>query len=159
MPETKKRKDLDWEGMFRKYVWNPTTTPYLTAPTDLSQRQANSEIRFYCWFLSVLFGVVALTSFKNGTGIGSVGVPYYGFSVVCAAIMFGIAKIYAAALYLSATPLVGLAYLWIYGIGEERPLGDSVIVTVVLLLLMRYSLRIVAIARAYPDLPAQPDQG
>ena len=63
MPDTKK-KDLDWEGMFRKYVWNANTTPYLTPVSELNQNQANSEIRFYCWFLIILFGVVALTSLK-----------------------------------------------------------------------------------------------
>ena len=154
MPETKKRKDLDWEGMFRKYIWNVDTTPYFTAVPELNRSQANSEIRFYCWFLIILFGVVTLTSFKGGLEDGSVGVAYYGFTVVCAAALFGIAKIYPAALYLSATPLVGLAYLWLYGVGSERPLGDTIIVSVILLGFLRYSLRVVAIARAYPDLPA-----
>lgn len=157
MPETKK-KELDWEGLFRKYVWNIDTTPYFTAVCNLNRRQANSEIRFYCWFLIILFGVVTLTSFKGGLEGGSVGVAYYGFTVVCAAALFGIAKIYPAALYLSATPLAGLAYLWLYGAGSERPLADTVIVSLILLGLLRYSLRVVAIARAYPGLPVPPGE-
>ena len=116
MPDAK-RKDLDWEGMFRKYIWNANTTPYFTPVSDLNQHQANSEIRFYCWFLIILFGVVTLTSMKGGSENDLVGAPYYGFSVVCAAILFGIVKTYPAALYLSATPLVSLEYLWLYGIG------------------------------------------
>lgn len=155
MPDTK-RKDLDWEGMFRKYVWNINTTPYFTPVSELNQRQANNEIRFYCWFLIVLFGVVSLTSLNGGPNSGPLGAPYYGFSVVCAALLFGFAKMYTAALYLSATPLVSLAYLWLYGIGTERPLGDSIIVTIILLALLRYSLRIVAVAKAYQNLPAPP---
>ena len=155
MPDTKK-KDLDWEGMFRKYIWNANTTPYLTPASALTQRQANSEIRFYCWFLIILFGVVSLTSLKSDPGNSFVGAPYYGFSVVCAAVLFGFSKIYAAALYLSATPLVSLAYLWLYGVATERPLGDSIIVTLILLGLLRYSLRTVAIAKYYSDLPTPP---
>ncbi len=155
MPDAK-RKDLDWEGMFRKYIWNANTTPYLIPVSELNQRQANSEIRFYCWFLIILFGVVTLTSIKGGSENGIVGAPYYGFSVVCAAILFGIVKTYPAALYLSATPLVSLGYLWLYGIGTERQLGDSIIVTVLLLAFLRYSIRIVALAKAYPNLSTSP---
>ena len=145
--------------MFRKYVWNVDTTPYFTAVPDMTRRQADSEIRFYCWFIIILFGVVTLTSFKGGMGNGSVGVTYYAFTVVCAAVLFGIAKFYPAALYLSATPLVSLAYLWLYGVGSERPLGDTIIVTVVLLGLLRYSLRLVAIGKAYPEMPEAPSDG
>ena len=145
--------------MFRKYVWNVDTTPYFTAVPDMTRRQADSEIRFYCWFIIILFGVVTLTSFKGGMGNGSVGVTYYAFTVVCAAVLFGIAKFYPAALYLSATPLVSLAYLWLYGVGSERPLGDTIIVTVVLLGLLRYSLRLVAIAKAYSEMPEAPSDG
>ena len=142
--------------MFRKYIWNANTTPYLTPVSELNQHQANSEIRFYCWFLIILFGVVTLTSMKGGSENGVVGAPYYGFSVVCAAILFGIVKTYPAALYLSATPLVSLGYLWLYGIGTERQLGDSIIVTILLLAFLRYSIRIVALAKAYPNLSTSP---
>ena len=160
MPAWKKKsKDLDWEGMFRKYVWNVDTTPYSTAVLDMTRRQADSEVRFYCWFIIILFGVVTLTSFRGGMENGSVGVAYYGFTVVCAAVLFGIAKFYPAALYLSATPLVSLAYLWLYGVGLERPLGDTIIVTVILLGLLRYSLRLVAIGKAYPEMPEAPSDG
>ena len=160
MPAWKKKsKDLDWDGMFRKYVWNVDTTPYFTAVPDMTRRQADSEVRFYCWFIIILFGVITLTSFKGGMEDGSVGVAYYGLTVVCAGVLFGIAKFYPAALYLSATPLVSLAYLWLYGVGSERSLGDTIIVTLVLLGLLRYSLRLVAIARAYPKMPEAPFDG
>ncbi len=49
--------------------------------------------------------------------------------------------------------------LYLYGLGSERETYDRVIVTVILILLLRYSLRIVALARAYPELPAAgPDE-
>lgn len=144
---------MEWEKLFRRYVWNDQTTPYLTPVPNLNRRQADSEILFYCWFMAVLFGVMGLISLRAGPDGQSHGVAYYGFTVVCAAVLFGIMKSYWAALYLSATPLTALAYLYFYGLGSARPAGDTFIVTIVLLLLLRYSLRIIAVARYYPSLP------
>ena len=143
---------MEWEKLFRKYIWNEQTTPYLTPVRDLTRRQADSEILFYCWFHAILLGMIAILSLRGGPDGRSLGASYYGFSVVCASVLFGILKIYAAALFLSATPLVGLAYLWLYGLGSERPAGDNLIVTIILLLFLRYSFRIINIARTYPFL-------
>ena len=149
---------LDWEGLIRRYVWDPKTTPSQVPVARLNRRQADYEITVYCLFLGILFGVVAIASLSTATPYGqSPGMAMYGFSVVCAAVLFAVVKSPAAALYLSATPLAGLAYLGVYGFRAERELLDTVIVAVVLLLLLRYSLRIVALARAYPELPEAPD--
>ncbi len=147
---------MEWEKLFRKYIWNEQTTPYLTPVASLTRRQANSEILFYCWFHAILLGLIAVLSLRGGPNTSSLGVSYYGFTVVCASVLFGILKNYAAALFLSATPLVGLAYLFLYGLGSERPAGDTLIVTIILLLFLRYSFRIINIARTYPFLP-EPD--
>ncbi len=144
---------MDWDKLFLKYVWNDQTTPYLVAVEKLNRRQGDSEILIYSLFLGVFFGAAALISLRSGPGAQSIGVAYYGFTVVCAAALFIIMKSYPAALYLSATPAVALVYLYFYGLGAEREAADTVIVTVILLLLLRYSLRIVALARAYPKLP------
>ena len=143
---------MEWEKLFRKYIWNEQTTPYLTPVINLTRRQANSEILFYCWFHAILLGMIAILSLRGGPDGRSLGVSYYGFSVVCASVLFGILKNYTAALFLSATPLVGLAYLLFYGLGSERPAGDTLIVTIILLLFLRYSFRIINIARTYPFL-------
>lgn len=144
---------MDWEGLFKKYVWNDQTTPYLTAVPDLNQRQGNSEILVYSLFLGVFFTITALLSLGKGQEEYGAGVGLYSFTVVCAAVIFGILKNYHAALYLSATPVVALAYLFFYGFGSERENIDTIIVAGVLLLLLRYSLRIVAVAKAYPTFP------
>ena len=143
---------MEWEKLFRKYIWNEQTTPYLTPVINLTRRQANSEILFYCWFHAILLGMIAILSLRGGPDGRSLGVSYYGFSVVCASVLFGILKNYTAALFLSATPLVGRAYLLFYGLGSERPAGDNLIVTIILLLFLRYSFRIINIARTYPFL-------
>jgi hypothetical protein len=145
---------MDWDKLFLKYVWNDQTTPYLVPVEKLNRRQGNSEILIYSLFLAVFFGAAALISLRGGPEERSLGVAYYGFSVVCAAALFVIMKSYPAALYLSATPAVALVYLYLYGLGAERETTDTVIVTVILILLLRYSLRIVALARAYPGFPA-----
>ena len=143
---------MEWEKLFRKYIWNEQTTPYLTPVINLTRRQANSEILFYCWFHAILLGMIAIVSLRGGPAGRSLGGSYYGFSVVCAAVLFGILKNYTAALFLSTTPLVGLAYLLFFGLGSERPAGDNLIVTIILLLFLRYSFRIINIAHTYPFL-------
>lgn len=146
---------LDWENLFKRYVWDDRTTPYLVPLARLNRRQADYEIAAYCLFLGILFGVVSVASLAISSlhGGQSPGMAMYAFTVVCAAVLFGIMKSPAAALYLSATPLAGFAYVLVYGFGEERELLDTVVVSAILLVLLRYSLRIVAISRAYPGLP------
>ncbi len=145
---------MEWEKLFRKYVWNDRTTPYLTPVARLNQQQANSEILFYCLFHGVLFAIIALASLRGGPDGRSLGAAYYSFSVVCAAVLFGMMKSYPAALYLSATPLAGLAYVYVYRFGSGTAWVDTIFVTALLLLLLRYSVRIVSVARTYPDMPA-----
>ena len=144
---------------FRKYVWDDEKTPYLTPVGSLTRRQADYEVQIYSLFLGVFFAVVGLISISGGPEGRSMGVAFYGFTVVCAAALFIILKSYSAALYLSATPAVALVYVFLYGLGSERALVDTIIVAVILLLLLRYSFRIVAIARVYGELPpAEPDE-
>ena len=150
---------LDWENLFKRYVWDDRTTPYLVPLSRLNQHQANNEILAYCLFLGVLFGVVALTALAGGTPHGrSPGIALYGFSVACAAIAFGMTKNYFAALYLSATPLAGIVYLLVYGFNSGRHLVDTLLVGLVVLLLLWYSFRVVALAKTYPTLPIPKDE-
>ena len=144
---------LDWENLFKRYVWDDRTTPYLVPLSRLNRNQADNEILAYCLFLGIIFGVVALTAMSGATPhVRSPIMALYGITVVLAAIAFGIAKNYFAALYLSATPLTGLVYLLIYGFRSDRYLVDTLLVGLVVLLLLWYSLRVIALARAYPNL-------
>ena len=150
---------LDWEGLFKRYVWDDRTTPYLVPLSKLNRRQADNEILVYSLFVGVLFGIVAITALSDETLHGrSPGIGLYGFSVVCACILFGYAKSYPAALYLSATPLAGLVYLFIYGFNSPRPRIDTILVAMLLLLLLWYSLRLVALARGYTHFPEPGDE-
>lgn len=147
---------MEWEKLFRRYVWNDRTTPYLTPSDKLNREQAKSEILFYCLFHGVLFGVISIAALGGSDGRSMV-VAYYSFSVVCAAVVFLMMKSYAAALYLSATPLVAIVYLLAFRFGSEAGGVDTIFVLCVLALLLRYSFRIVSVARNYPDLPPAED--
>ena len=147
---------MEWDKYFKRYVWNDQTTPYLTPVDQLNRRQANSEILFYCLFLGVLFAVITLASLRGGPDGRSLGMAFYSFSVVCACVLFGMAKLYPAALYLSATPLAGLAYLALFRFNSDTARIDTIVVLFVLILALRYSFRIVAVARNYPQFPPEP---
>jgi len=149
--------NMDWEGLFKKYIWNEQTTPYFTKVSELNQRQGKSEIILYSLLLGVFFAIVSLFSIGSSTEQYGSGAGLYGFSVVCAAVIFGIMKNYYAALFLSASPLASLAYLFFHGLSLDREKIDTLIVTILLLLLLRYSIRIVAIAKSYPSFPIPED--
>ncbi len=61
---------MDWESLFKRYVWDDNKTPYLVPVAKLNRRQANSEIMIYTLFLGVLFGVVAVTSLSSSAPQG-----------------------------------------------------------------------------------------
>jgi hypothetical protein len=148
---------MDWEGLFKKYLWNEQTTPYFTKVSELNQRQGRSEIILYSLLLGVFFAIVSIFSIGSGAQEYGPVAGLYGFSVVCAAVIFGIMKNYYAALYLSASPLASLAYLFFHGLSLDREKIDTLMVTILLLFLLRYSIRIVAIAKSYPNFPITKD--
>ena len=156
MSQKKGKPGLQLDKFFQRYVWNERTTPYFTPVDKLNRSQANSEILFYCLFHGVLFFVITLAALRGGPDGRSLGIAYYGFSVVIASVLFGMLKSYPAALYMSATPLAGLLYVFFFRIGSETAAIDSFVVTGFLILLMRYSFRIVGVARGYPDFPPAP---
>ncbi len=146
---------MEWDKFLKRYVWNEHTTPYFTPVDKLNRGQANSEILFYCLLHGVLFCVITLAALRGGPDGRSLGIAYYSFSVVIASVLFGMLKNYHAALYMSATPLAGLIYVVVYRLGAGLTI-DSLLVIGVLILMMRYSFRIVGVARGYPDYPPAP---
>lgn len=145
---------LDWENLFKRYVWDDRTTPYLVPVSRLNRQQADYEILAYSIFLGVLFGVVSITALSSSGPHGhSPNMALYAFTVTCTTVLFGYTKSYPAALYLSTAPLAGIAYLVFYGFGPDRHLIDTLLIGGVLVLLLWYSVRIIRVARIYPTLP------
>ena len=145
---------LDWESMFRRYIADPTKTPYLMAADRLDRVQANYELFAYALFVSVIFGVLGLAALSPSLPHGmSTLVPLYAFSVLVAAIVLGVSKHPAAAAYCAMGPAALLIYFLVYGfLPSHGPMEKAIMVSVVLLWL-RYGWRTIVIARAYPDLP------
>jgi hypothetical protein len=148
---------MNWESFVKRYVWDDDRTPYLVRVGRITRRQADYEIYVYTVFLGVLFAVVTVAALAGGLPQGrSEAVALYGFSVVCAVILFGATKHLWAALYCSAVPLAALFYFFTHGLSPHLGTIDHVVLIVFALMWLRYSMRIVSLAKAYPDLPETP---
>ena len=152
---------LDWEKLFKRYVWDDEKTPYFTSPADLTRSQADNELYVYSLFLGILFGIVAVASTVGASPYGrSLPMAFYGFSVVCAVVVLAFAKHHLAAAWCAATPAVALAFVLIEGFGPTLVPLDHIVILVALLLMLRYSFRVMAIVRRYPEMPpGEPSRG
>jgi len=145
---------LNLEKYFKKYVWDDERTPYLVPVARMTRRQADYELHAYALFVGILFGMVtggALLS--QDPLIKSDVVAVYGFTVVCGAIIFAFTKAVPAAWYCAAAPIAALLYFFLHGFHPNLGAIDHAVSIVFALIWLRYSLRVVAIARAYPDMP------
>jgi hypothetical protein len=148
---------MNWENFVKRYVWDDDRTPYLVRVARITRRQADYEIYLYTVFLGVLFVAVILAALAGALPQGrSEAVALYGFSVVCAALLFGVTKHLWAALYCSAVPAAALLYVFTHGLPPHLGTIDHVVLLVFALIWLRYSMRIVSLAKAYPDLPETP---
>jgi hypothetical protein len=142
---------LDWEKLVKRYVWHDERTPYFTRVRNLSVVQAGYELLAYCLFTGIFFGVLAVASLSDKLPHGNAKiVPVYAFTVSCAAVIAGILRQPGAAMYCAAGPLAMLAYFAVYGFPAGLSGMDHALLVAVMVLWFAYSLRIVAVARAFP---------
>ena len=144
---------MEWEKLFKKYVWDEQTTPYLTPVKKLNRRQADNEILIFSVFIGIFFLIISIIAIGAPPPQRHLGVAVYGFSAISSCIILFFLKSYFSALYLSATPLAVLAYVFFFGLINERNPTDTLIVTIFLLCLLRYGFRIVSITSKYPYFP------
>jgi hypothetical protein len=151
---------LDWVGLFKRYVGDDVRTPYLVAAERLSRVQANYELFTYTVLLAVLFGVIGVASLSPTLPHGAtVTVSVYAFIVMGAAVAFGATKSPIAGAVCATAPVGALIYFLLFGFHPGAATGDKIAQVVIVLLWLRYSWRIVKIARAYPTLPlSHPDK-
>jgi len=146
--------EVHWDRYLKRYVWDDETTPYFVPVSVLSRRQARYELTAFAIFLGFLFGVLALATLSPGAPGGrSAGMSLYSFTVVCAAVLVGTSRLYAAALWCSTAPPAAL--VWIYGFADHQGFGtiDHVVIVAFALLWARYGIRIVTICRDYDQMP------
>ena len=150
----RKPSKVEWDRYLKKYVWDDQKTPYFTPVGRLTKRQAEHEIFVFALFMGVLFGVLSIVSLGEGSPYGrSPSASLYGFSVVCAAVVLGVMRSYAAAVYLGAAPAAILVFLYANGFSPKLGAVDQLLIVAVALLLCRYSFRLAAVVRGYPDMP------
>lgn len=145
---------LDWENLFKRYIIDDDKTPYFTAVSRLTRRQARYELFAYCLLTGVLYAMVGIASLSSGLPHGgAIGVPLYAFSLLVAAVLLGLTRHPYAAAFCATGPVAGLLYCLYFGFHPNIGTGDKVLIVVLLLLWARYNFRVLAIARGFPDMP------
>jgi hypothetical protein len=145
---------LDWIGMFKRYVGDDIKTPYFVAVGRLTRVQAKHELFVYTLFLGVLFGVIGVAALSPTLPHGdTLSVSLYAFLVAGAAIVFGMSKHPTAAAVCASAPVGALLYFTLFGFHPNAATGDKILQVIIALLWLRYSWRILQIARAYPTMP------
>jgi hypothetical protein len=151
---------LDWVGLFKRYVGDDIRTPYFVAVGRMTRLQARYEVFVYTLFLGVLFGVVGVASLSPDLPHGNtLTVSLYAFLVTGAAVVFGYSKHPAAAAICASAPVGVLIYFTLFGFHPNAATGDKVLQVAIALLWLRYSWRILQIARAYPIMREQNESG
>jgi hypothetical protein len=138
--------DLDWEKLVRRYVWHDERTPYFTRVANLTRRQAHYELFAYALFMGVLSGVIAVTAPSNWVSL-------YAFSVCCAALLLGMTRNPWAAIWCACAPLAALAWFGLDGFPPGLEIAEKTLLVVAALAGLAYSRRVVAVARAWAQLP------
>ena len=149
----------DWHDYLKKYIWDEEKTPFLVAVDRLHKSQAHNEIFLYALFLSVPAALVAAAAVASSLRYGVdllILVGLYGASVCVAAAWLYLRKSRFAAIYSVSVPLVLLAYLLWQGFHPRLGALDQMVIVVVLLLWLRYTVRIHAIVRRYASMPERP---
>jgi hypothetical protein len=142
---------VNWEKLFKRYIWDDDRTPYFVPVARMTKKQADYEIFGYTLFFCSLFSIVCLVALSGGGMLDLV--VLYGFSAIVSTIVLGVTKHTYAAYYCGAVPLIVLLYFLFYGFPANLAPIDHLVLIAFTLIWLRYSLRIVSIAKAYSDMP------
>lgn len=149
---------LDWERMFKRYVFDEARTPHLVRVSKLSRTQAHYEILFYAMLVVPVCIMLGIASLSGKLPHGDLPVvALYVLAAAWATIVFAWNKNQIAGAFSATVPLALLLYVAVFGFPENMSGPDSVIVTAVVIAWAAYNWRIVMIAGAYPDMIDRPD--
>lgn len=145
--------DLNWEKLFKRYVWHDERTPYLTRVANLTRLQAQYELFGYSLLMAVLFAALSVASLSNALPHGdTAGVSIYAFTVCCAAVLLGATRHPWAAIWCAGAPLAVLAYFALWGFHPGHEFADKAVLITGAIAWLLYSLRVVAVARVWQGL-------
>lgn len=151
---------MSWDKYIKRYVWDDTKTPYFVSVGKLNRIQADHELFAFTVFITLLFAIVSIISLTEHAPHGkSPTVAFYTLSVALGAVLLGVTKHVYPAYYLAMAPLVTLVYFLLGGFPPNLAEIDRLVITIVTLALLRYSMRVVAIAKRYQDMPEDPSNG
>lgn len=137
-------------AFFRKYVWDEDKTPYLVPVPRLTPVQARNEIFAFAVLLAAFaMMITGAAIFGRVFETVALGAAIYASSVFSAAIVLVTARHPAAAAYCAAAPLAPLLYFIVAGFPPNLHMVDELLVIALLLGLVRYGMRVVAIARTH----------
>ena len=149
---------LDWEGMFRRYVYDEARTPHFVAVQKLTRTQAHYEVLFYAVLavpVAVLCGIAALSGRLPHGDVPLVA--FYAFAVAWAAALFAWNKNQIAGAFAATFPIAMLVYFVVFGYPSALAGNDRYLITIVIALLALYNWRLVRIGAAYPGMIDPPD--
>ena len=150
-------KDLDWFKFVRRYFWDDETTPYLVPVVRLHRGQAKHEIFAYVLFVSLLFGAATLLIMGGRSPYGnSFSASLYSFLVVCAALTFGVTRHFLAAGACVLAPMGAIVFSLSHETHPEFGSWDQIILVAFSLVWLRYSIRLMHIAKRYGEMPPAP---
>lgn len=150
-------KDLDWYKFVRRYFWDDETTPYLVPVAQLHRGQANHEIFAYVLFVALLYGAATLLAMGGRSYYAdSFAASFYSFLVVCAAATFGVTRHFLAAGACVLAPVGGLVFSLSHDPHPGMGSWDRVLLIALSLVWLRYSVRLMHIARRYDEMPPPP---
>ena len=103
---------LDWENLFKRYIIDDEKTPYFTAVSRLTRRQARYELFTYCLLTGVVYAIAGLASLSvTLPHAGAVGVPLYAFSLLVAVLLLGLSRDRYAAAFCATAPVGAMLYV------------------------------------------------
>jgi ribose/xylose/arabinose/galactoside ABC-type transport system permease subunit len=148
-----------WEKYVKKYVWDEDRTPFLISIDRLNRGQADKEIFIFVVFLGIPFALIALAATAQIVKAGIwlyLGLVIYAATILAAVVVLNANKNWLAALYCITAPLVILLFFVANGFSPNQGLVDHTIILILLVSWMRYTVRVVQMAKAYANLPEPP---
>lgn len=145
-----------WEKFVRKYVWDDQTTPFLVSVGQLHRGQADKELFLFAVFLGTPFALILLWAAARLVQAGGAVhalVALYALSVLAAIVVLRRRRHWMAAAYCLTAPLAILLRFVVEGFPPRMQTLDQMLVLIMLIAWLRYTVRIVEIARAYRALP------
>jgi len=144
---------LDWEKMFKRYVFDEARTPYFVSVSKLSRTQAHYEVLFYAMLVVPVCLVLGVASLSGKLPHGNAPmISFYALAAGWATGVFAWNKNQIAGAFSATLPLAFLLYLIIFGFPEKMTRGDSFLVVGIVVAWAAYTWRIVMIATGYPDM-------